>query len=90
MFYNYSQIKLGNKLSIGVKLGCKLVTLLKKRKLTPSIKDFTYIIATLMSVLLLGGPAIFQNLTDFSDNQHIVLLVLQNLKSKISEKMDQN
>ena len=39
---------------------------------------------------LLGGPTFFQNLTDSPKNQHVVLKVLQNLKSKISEKSDQN
>ena len=34
----------------------------------------------------LGGSTIFQNLTDTPENHHVVLLVLQNLKSKISEK----
>ena len=43
-----------------------------------------------MYVRRLGGPTIFQNLTDLPDNHHVVLLVLKNLKSKISEKSDQN
>ena len=38
----------------------------------------------------LGGPTFYQHLTDSPQNQHVVLLVLQNLKSKISEELDQN
>ena len=38
----------------------------------------------------LGGPIIFQNLTDSPQNHHVALLALQNIKSKISEKIDQN
>ena len=39
---------------------------------------------------VLGGPTVIQNLTDSPHNQNVVLLVLQNSKSKISEKSDQN
>ena len=39
---------------------------------------------------MLGGPTVIQNLTDSPHNQNVVLLVLQNSKSKISEKSDQN
>ena len=35
-----------------------------------------------------GGPTILQNLTDSPDNQHAVVLVLQNVKPKISGKPD--
>ena len=38
----------------------------------------------------LGSPTVLQNLTDSPDNQNVVLLVLENSKSKISEKSDQN
>ena len=38
----------------------------------------------------LGGPTVIQNLTDSTHNQNLALLVLQNTKSKISEKSDQN
>ena len=38
----------------------------------------------------LGGPTVVQNVTDSPHNQNVVLLVLQNSKSKISEKSDQN
>ena len=37
-----------------------------------------------------GGPTIFQNFTDSPENQHVDLLELQNFRSKISEKSDQN
>ena len=37
-----------------------------------------------------GNLIFYQNLTDSPQNQHVVLLVLQNLKSKISEDSDQN
>ena len=39
---------------------------------------------------LLGNPTVFQNITDSTKNQHVVLLVLQNVKSKISGISDQN
>ena len=39
---------------------------------------------------MVGGPTVIQNLTDSPHNQNVVLLVLQNSKSKISEKSDQN
>ena len=39
---------------------------------------------------LLGGPTIFEDLTDSPDNQHVFLFIFQNLKSKISEKSGQN
>ena len=39
---------------------------------------------------MLGNPTVFQNFTDSTENQHVVLLVLQNVKSKISGKSDQN
>ena len=38
----------------------------------------------------LGNPTVFQNFTDSTENQHVVLLVLQNIKFKISVKSDQN
>ena len=38
----------------------------------------------------LGNLIFYQHLTDSPQNQHVVLLVLQNLKSKISEESDQN
>ena len=44
----------------------------------------------LLSVCGLGGPTVIQNLTDSSHNQNVVLPLLQNSKSKISEKSDQN
>ena len=37
----------------------------------------------------LGGPTVFEDLTDSPENQHVFLSLLQNLKSKISEKSDQ-
>ena len=37
-----------------------------------------------------GNLIFYQHLTDSPQNQHVVLLVLQNLKSKISEESDQN
>ena len=40
--------------------------------------------------MALGNPTVFQNFTDSTENQHVVLLVLQNVKSKISGKSDQN
>ena len=39
---------------------------------------------------MIGGLTIFQNFTDSPDNQRKFLLVLQELKSEISEKSDQN
>ena len=38
----------------------------------------------------LGGPTVFEDLTDSPENQHVFLSLLQNLKSKISEKSGQN
>ena len=38
----------------------------------------------------LGGPTVFEDLTDSPENQHVFLALLQNLKSKISEKSGQN
>ena len=37
-----------------------------------------------------GGPTVFKDLTDSPENQHVFLSLLQNLKSKISEKSGQN
>ena len=42
------------------------------------------------SAFALGNLIFYQHLTDSPQNQHVVLLVLQNLKSKISEESDQN
>ena len=39
---------------------------------------------------ILGGPIVFEDLTDSPENQHVFLSLLQNLKSKISEKSGQN
>ena len=38
----------------------------------------------------LGGLTVFEDLTDSLENQHVFLSLLQNLKSKISEKSGQN
>ena len=39
---------------------------------------------------ILGGPAVFEDLTGSPENQHVFLSLLQNLKSKISEELGQN
>jgi hypothetical protein len=54
------------------------------------VRHAALIKSALLFARILGGPTVLQNLTDSPDNQNVVLLVLQNSKSKISEKSDQN
>ena len=56
---------------------------LKATSIQPFVKE-------ILNLCRIGGPIIFQHLRDSFQNQHFVLLVLQNVKSKISEKLDHN
>ena len=37
---------------------------------------------------VVGNPNVIQNFTDSTENQHVVLLVLENVKSEISGRSD--